>query len=131
MPYGVKLSEYDFEPTPEERKITRNLKRRKRKHNLFVKRIEGMKAKWDREELEYLRRKCAAQAESIAADKVWLEQVKQREAEVEKIRSYYETEQDKERKAHLDRLTKLINKETNARDRKVLEEKGLVRGRRK
>jgi hypothetical protein len=132
------MDDYLFGPDDAERKVVRNLKRRKRKHNLFVKRVEGMKAKWDREELAYLRAKVQQQAASIELDRQWIarqneieQERRQREAEVEKIRSYYETEQDKERKARLDRLTKQINKETNARDRRVLEGKGLVRGRRK
>jgi hypothetical protein len=123
--------DYLFEPDAEEIAALKRMKRRRIRHNEFTKKIESLSTKFEQQEVEYLRRKCQSLAAVVELDREWIQRQNEREAEVEQIRNYYLTEQDKERLARLKKLTEVLNKDINKKDRETLTFRGILKGKRK
>src|SRR5215468_4547804 len=89
LPPGINLNEYLFEPDAEEVAATRRVKRRRYRHKQFTKRVEEMGRRFEREELEYLRRKCEALVGVVEADRAWIQRQNEIEIELKKVQDYY------------------------------------------
>ena len=134
LPPDVDLNYIDWKPTVGEKQAIQRERTRKAK----LEWLAAIQAKADSDELAFLRRKVAAQAQVIAADREWLDRQKELEEERAKVKAYYEQEHAKEEKAadkaRLERLKKAtdaINKDNARAERAELLRRGVVRGRRK
>ena len=78
LPDDIDLDDIAWVPTREERQLAW---------------LKEQKAKWDVEELAYYRRRCDQLAVIVAADRAWIERQNEIEAEIKRVRDYYETKQ--------------------------------------
>jgi hypothetical protein len=147
LPSGMNLSEYDSAPTKEEKDFEKAAAKEVARHRKHAKvclvNLAALKKTWAKEDAasdrlrEQRRQKhIAAIFAQVAIDRVWLEQYHAWEQEIERRRNFYLTEHQKEEKAiHAAQLAKLaeiltdIRKDTVRAERKVLEKRGVVRGR--
>ena len=98
--------------------------------------LNEQKAKWDAEELAYYRKRCDQLAVIVAADRAWIDLQNEIEAEMKRVRDYYEGERKKEEQA-ADRarrekclkLRKEINRDLVRAEREELIRRGVYRGR--
>jgi hypothetical protein len=69
LPPDVNLAEMDFQPTEDEKKAAKQRKGRLR----LLERLELQRQRFEREELEYLRRRAKTLEAIIEQDRKWLE----------------------------------------------------------
>lgn len=127
-------TDYIFEDDPKE--IETMCNERHRQNSLA--KLQRLAVLFAEQELEYLRRKCAAQQAVIDADNAWYAIQAEREAELKKVRDWWASEREKELKAEdgqrrkrLAKATEQINRDTVRREREEFGRRGVIRGRKR
>lgn len=133
LPSDVDLDEVDWIPTKEEKQA--RLAEQHRQASL--RRLERLAKRWDEQDRAQRKRRIKEFEAAIAADRefVAVENEKERrrmaaEAETKRIADYYIGEQMKELLARAKRAGEVINRDICRTERKALEKRGLVRGKR-
>ena len=143
LPTGENLSDFDFLPSKEEKAVEKERAKRRKQAARRLVNLANLQKLWEREEAAYLKRMDTLRQKHIAAilvqaerDRIWLAQMNAWEQEIERRRNFYLTEHAKEDKAthaaHLAKLAEIltdIRKDSVRAERKVLEKRGVVRGR--
>jgi hypothetical protein len=121
LPNDIDLDDIAWVPTREERLLAW---------------LQEQKAKWDAEELAYYRKRCDQFAVIVAADKAWIDRQNEIEADIKRVRDYYEVERkkeeqaaDKARREKCLKLRKEINRDLVRAEREELIRRGVYRGR--
>jgi hypothetical protein len=141
LPSDVNLDEVDWQPTVGEKRAEVYHKTRLRK----LEWLDEQQKRREAAELQWLRDRVAVLESVIQADKEFIKQENERERQrmaaeeqVNSVRDYYLTEKQKEekasdamRRARLSVLTAAMNKDIARTERKALENRGAVRGRRR
>lgn len=129
---SVSYADFYWEPTHDEVKIERRGKQRLND----LTRLVMMKAKWEREDLDRVKRRLAEIGREVERDKVWLQQQEEWEREIERRRNYWLSEQAKEAErernkllARLEKANKEIVKSNALAERQELIRRGVYRGR--
>jgi hypothetical protein len=126
LPANLRLDEILFAPDAEERQYTHLEKQRQQR----LARMERLAKRWEREDQARLEKRVRDLEAIVGADREFVEACNAREAEIQRVRAYYETEQRKELLARLARATKDISKDVCRAEREKLMRRGIVRGRR-
>jgi hypothetical protein len=124
----------DFLWEPDDAEIAVNIEQRRQKN--FTAKIKRFLARFQQEELEYFHRRCDQLATIVAADKAWIDRQNEIEAEMKRVRDYYEGERkkeeqaaDKARRQKCLKLLKEINRDLVRAEREELIRRGVYRGR--
>ena len=125
----------DFFWEPDDAEIAVNIEQRRQRN--FTAKMNRFLARYAEEELEYYRKRCAQIQALVAADKAWIERQNEIEAEMKRVRDYYEGEPKKEEqaadKARCEKCLKLrkeINRDMVRAELEELIRRGVYRGRR-
>jgi len=120
LPPDVDLEDIAWVPTHEERLLAW---------------LQEQKTKWDAEELAYYHSRCDQLAVIVAADEAWIDRQNEIEAEMKRVRDYYEGEHkkeeqaaDKARREKCLKLRKEINRDMVRAEREELIRRGVYRG---
>lgn len=134
LPAGVKLADFLFEPDKEEKQAFRNDRRRRGR----LDKLKSLKSKWDAEDLAATRRRVKELEAVVAADREFVareaeneERRMAAEAQTKKIVDYYINSEHKALLARAARAGREINADIVKAERKELERRGLVRGKRR
>jgi hypothetical protein len=131
LPSDVDLDEVYWIPTKEEKQA--RLAEQHRQASL--RRLARLKQRWDEQDAAQKRRRLRELEAAVAADKKWIAEFEEKErrrmaaqAAVKKIADYYIVEQTKELLARAKRAGDAINRDICKTERKMLEQRGIVRG---
>jgi hypothetical protein len=132
LPLDIKLDDILFAPDAEERKAYAWETHRR----AALKRLERLRATWERQDLERARKRAKDLQALVEADRKFVAAENDRqerrvaaEQETKKIADYYLQEQRKELLARLARATKEISADVCRSERERLMRRGVVRGR--
>jgi hypothetical protein len=137
----VRLDEVEWAPSKQELKQVRALQAEARRAELnrqaALKRLARLAQSWQEKERGQRKRRIRELEAAIAADKKWLaeENEKERrrmaaEAATQKIQDYYIAEEHRALLARLSKATAAVNRDIIRTERKELERRGVVRGKR-
>jgi hypothetical protein len=134
LPAGVKLEDFYFEPTAGEKRADTYRKTRLRK----LEWLDEQQKLRDASELQWLRDRVAVLESVIQADKEFVAAENERdrrrmaaEAETKRVHDWWVAEQHRELLARAERAGREINRDICKTERKVLEQRGIVRGKRR
>jgi hypothetical protein len=141
LPAGVKLADFDFEPTKEELKQVRALQTEARRAELnrqaALKRLARLKQSWEEKERGQRKRRIKELEAAIAADKKWIAEQDERErqrmdaeAQTKRVADYYIAEEHRALLIRLSKATAAVNRDIIRTERKELERRGVIRGKR-
>jgi hypothetical protein len=136
LPAGINLADFEWYPAKPKRPLETQAQFLERKRRNKISKLESLQKGWEREELEFLRRKCEALAAVVEADRAWIQRQNELEAELKCVQEYYAQEHakeeaaaDKVRRERYVRLGKEIYRDAARAERRLLLARGVYRGR--